>query len=424
MLMQWGQFLDHDLTFTPTTGTDCSETCSNTAQCFPILIPDDDPRIGQGADCFEFSRSAASCAETSSAAYKKRRPKQREQVDELTAYIDASNVYGSSEEDAQSLREFNPNEGLLRVSEFPGFDKGFMPIDPVDKDCLADVGDSEAFCFQAGDSRSNELLGLTAMHTIWVRAHNGIAKQLKDLNSPDYGPELIYQETRKIIGAIHQYITYEEWLPHVIGPEAMTQKLGSYNGYNPQVDASIFNAFAAAVFRFGHSKLQPFLARLDETFQEIPEGNLPLHQAFFKPSLLLETGVDPFLRGLYGIPAKANIKAQALNTEITERLFELTESVAMDLAALNLQRGRDHGLQGYNAYREACGLDKFNNFAELSVVFPDPVIDKLEALYGDVNNIDLFTGMVLEPHVEGGTVGPLFACLIAEQFRRLRDGDR
>lgn len=69
---------------------------------------------------------------------------------------------------------------------------------------------------KTGDIRANEQIGLTAMHTIWLREHNRIASELKELN-PHHDGETLYQEARKIVGAEMQHITYAHWLPNILG---------------------------------------------------------------------------------------------------------------------------------------------------------------------------------------------------------------
>jgi len=49
---------------------------------------------------------------------------------------------------------------------------------------------------------------------------------------------------------------------------------------------------------------------------------------------------------------------------------------------------------------------------------------KFLELYGTPGNIDVWVGAISEPALPGGRVGPLLACLLAKQFRALRDGDR
>lgn len=92
---------------------------------------------------------------------------------------------------------------------------------------------------------------------LFFRQHNRIADNLKKLN-PHWMAEQIYQETRKIIGAQMQVITYDSWLPYILGPVGM-KKLGTYKGYDPKIDPTITNEFATAAFRFGHGLIQPVL---------------------------------------------------------------------------------------------------------------------------------------------------------------------
>ena len=83
--------------------------------------------------------------------------------------------------------------------------------------------------------------------------------------------------------------------------------IGEYKGYNPAIDATISNVFAASAFRFGHTMVNSILPRLDGNFDPISEGNLPLSNAFFAPwRLIQEGGVDPILRGLFASAAKLN----------------------------------------------------------------------------------------------------------------------
>lgn len=137
-------------------------------------------------------------------------------------------------------------------------------------DCQRDRQASQIGCFLAGgnlqsenafvlisrelDHRVNEQVALIAMHTIWVRQHNRLAKKLSGMN-PNWSDEQVYQETRKIIEAQLQTITYKHWLPYIVGEEGMNM-LGTYKGYRRNIEPSISNVFATAAFRLVKTKIR------------------------------------------------------------------------------------------------------------------------------------------------------------------------
>ncbi|UYV63418.1 PXDN [Cordylochernes scorpioides] len=420
MVMQWGQFLDHDLDFSMPAvshvdyadAVDCRISCKRIPPCFPIEVPRDDPRVST-VSCMEFFRSSAACGSGLTSAFMPLGPTYREQLNQLTSFLDASHVYGSNDNLARHLRQLENDRGLLRSEN-----KKFLPQNdgrPVD--CKREPGPG-IDCFLAGDHRANEQLGLLSMHTLWMREHNRLAREFHKLN-PHWDGETIYQEVRKLVGAQMQHITYQHWLPQVLGPDP----LESYQGYNSNLNPSIANSFATAALRFGHTLIQPFLARLDANYQPIPEGHLPLRNAFFAPNRLVnEGGIDPLLRGLLISPAKLPRSDQLLNSELTEQLFSPAHLVAQDLAALNIQRGRDHGLPSYSRFRARCNLTLG---PDLGPDIRNPALrDALLRLYGHPDNIDLWVGGVSEEILPGAKVGPTFHCLLRDQFRRIRDGDR
>ncbi|KAM9296522.1 peroxidasin-like [Gastrophryne carolinensis] len=432
MLMQWGQFLDHDLDQTvPALSmsrfsdmTPCSQVCTNDPPCFPINMPENDPRVSSG-NCMFFARSSPVCGSGVTSLLLES-TYHREQVNMLTSYIDASNVYGSSEHEALELRDLTNQRGLLKAGEVPSSSgKPLMPsAHGPPTECMRDERESSVPCFLAGDHRANEQLGLTAMHTLWFREHNRIAERLLALN-PHWNGDKVYHETRKIVGAQMQHITFTHWLPKILGETGMGM-LGEYRGYDPNVNAAIVNVFATAAFRFGHTLINPILYRLNETFQPIQQGHLPLHQTFFSPfRLLQEGGIDPILRGLFGIPGKMRVPTELLNLELTEKLFSAVHSVSLDLAAVNIQRGRDHGIPPYNDYRLLCNLTSAHDFEDLRNEIKDQgVRQKLRSLYGTPKNVDLFPALMAEDLLPGTRLGPTLMCLLVTQFKRLRDGDR
>lgn len=221
-----------------------------------------------------------------------------------------------------------------------------------------------------------------------------------------------------------QHITYKQWLPLIIGDEGM-EIMGNYDSYDPSINPSISNEFATAALRFGHSLINPVLHRLDWNFEPIEQGHLPLHKAFFAPwRVVYEGGVDPLLRGLFTVPAKLKMPEQSLNSELTEKLFQNFHAVALDLAAINIQRSRDHAIPTYQEYRKVCNLSVSESFENMKDISNEHIRNKLKELYGHPDNIDIWVGGILEDQIKGARVGPLFRCLLIEQFKRLRDGDR
>lgn len=430
MVMQWGQFLDHDLDHAiPSTsaesweGIDCKKSCAYALPCYPMEVPESDPRI-HNRRCMDFIRSSAICGSgLTSVFFDKIQP--REQINQLTAYIDASQVYGFTDERARLLRDFSNDSGLLRVGISSRSGKAMLPIaGQQEVDCRRDITESDVGCFLAGDIRVNEQIALAAMHTIWLREHNRIATELRDIN-PHWDGHTLFYEARKIVGAEMQHITYAHWLPHVLGPKGMNM-LGDYAGYNPNVDPGISNVFATAALRFGHSLINPVLRRLDENYDTIPEGDLPLGKAFFSPWRLVdEGGVDPLMRGMFMAAAKRKLPQENLNKQLTEHLFTVAHAVSLDLAAINIQRSRDHAIPGYNDWRAYCNLTVAETFNDLKDEISSRVVrEKLERLYGHPGNIDVWVGGILEDQVDGARVGPTFRCILVDQFRRIRDGDR
>uniref|UniRef100_A0A667HR18 Thyroid peroxidase n=1 Tax=Lynx canadensis TaxID=61383 RepID=A0A667HR18_LYNCA len=224
-----------------------------------------------------------------------------------------------------------------------------------------------------------------------------------------------------------QIITMRDYIPKVLGPEAFQQHVGPYEGYDPTVDPTVSNVFSTAAFRFGHATVHPLVRRLDASFREHPTlPPLRLQDAFFSPwRVLKEGGLDPLVRGLLSRPAKLQVQDQLMNEELTERLFVLGSSGMLDLASINLQRGRDHGLPGYNAWRRFCGLPALETRAHLRTATANASIaGRMMDLYGHPDNIDVWLGGLAETFLPRARTGPLFACLIGRQMKALRDGDR
>jgi len=364
MFWAWGQFVDHDITLT-------AETSGA-------------KNLALGGDMGSVDRV---------------KQVNGQPVNEISAYIDASMVYGSDEETATKLRANDGSGRMLLDAD------GNLPRD-------ADGN------FMAGDIRVNEQQQLTTMHTLFAREHNRIADTLSDAN-PGWTGERVYQESRALVGAQVQAITYNEWLPKLLGDNSASTD--AYTGYDSSVNAGMTTEFSTCAFRFCHSMIPDELERLAENGDPIAQGHLKLRDGFFSPETFIEGGgVDPLLRGL------AAQEAMAVDTAVSSELRNFLDAgngEDSDLFARNVARGRDTGLADYNILRAAYGLPPIESWAELT---DDPVLAaELAALYGATPaGLDPFIGALMEDPLDGAIVGALNAAIIGDQFDRLRSGDR
>lgn len=385
-LWQWGQFMDHDIDITEPGAPQ---------EPFAVVVPTGDPFFdpnNTGNALIFLSRSDFDPATGTSSS------NPREQVNQITGWIDASNVYGSDAVRAELLR--NRKNGKLKRSS-----GNLLPFDP-----------NNPTQFIAGDVRANEQSGLTAMHTLFMREHNRLRKVILEID-PSLNREEVYQRARALVAAELQVITYKEFLPLLLGENAIP----AYTGYDSSVNSSISNEFSTAAYRVGHTMLSPVLLRLDKDGEEISSGNLPLRDAFFDTSHIINDGIEPLLIGLAAQPAQ-EIDPFVVD-DVRNFLFGAPGEGGFDLASLNIQRGRDHGIASYNDTREALGLGRVNSFAEIT---SDVALQgKLAAAYhNDVDKIDLWVGGLAEDHVDGALVGKTFHKILRDQFIALRDGDR
>ena len=365
----WGQFLDHDLSLTEAGDTVAAN----------IPVPTGDPFFDPfftGTAEIHFNR-----VDQHDGAY----------VNEITAYIDASMIYGS---DAEMIAAMRVDGGKLAMTE----------------DAQLAL---EGTTLQTGDVRAAENIALSSMHTIFTREHNRIVDELAAAH-PDMTSDALFDTARAHVEAIVQAITYNAFLPVLVGDDA----LAAYAGFDDTVNPGISAEFSTAVFRLGHTLLSSNLQKVTEEGETL--APLALRDAFFRPSLLGEPDlIEDLLRGA------ATQTAQAVDTMVVEDvrsfLFGPPGAGGFDLAALNIQRGRDLGIASYNNLREALGLDRAESFDDIT---SDPALAaRLAAVYGSVELVDAWVGGLAEDPVDGALLGEMFSLVLIDQFTRLRDGD-
>jgi peroxidase len=490
----WGQFMDHDFGLRD----------ESPGEHAPIAFDASDPleEFTNDFGAIDFFRTPAAPGTGVTSP--------RQQINTISSYIDGSGVYGIDRGRLEWLRN-GPVDGnlannrarlLLPNGYLPRADARGDPASAPKMDLMGGLVATPNRAAVAGDVRANENIALTALHTLFAREHNRIVAAL-----PTYLPRgLKFQIARRMVGAEEQFITYNEFLP------ALGVRLPPYRGYNPFVNPGLGNEFAVVGYRahsmihgefdmtvdadtYSPDQLDAFRAQgigVDEDGDDEVELEIPLTAAFGNPDLLQAVGIGPFVQSLGAQKQYKN--DEQIDNALRSVLFQVPRpdspdptacgrpvvnpdcfSGVVDLGAIDIERGRDHGIPSYNDLRRAYGLAPKRSFTaitgEATARFPsdseidpsNPIDDpnildfvklldgdgnviepgspeaeedvvtgirrttvaaRLKAIYGEVGNLDAFVGMIAERHVPGTEFGKLQLAIWKRQFEALRDGDR
>jgi len=377
LLWSWGQFIDHDLALTQEGG-------GHADIAIPMGDRDLDP-TGTGKVTIPFERSGAVSDGDGN----------RQQVNEQTPLVDASMVYGASEEETAKLRSFEG--GRMKMT-----DAGFLPDDP---DTMV----------LAGDKRAAEQPGLLSLHTLFVREHNRLAALIAQ-NNPAMDDEQLFDAASRYVTAEIQAITYNEFLPVLVGADRADPS--NYRFGPGGNDGKVSNEFASAAYRLGHTLVSDQIAvKRDDGSLE----TLSLDEAFFAPEFTSEWGIGNVLAGQ---SEQTSEKVDPLVVDsLRNRLFGPpgVAVAGLDLAALNIQRGRDHDMPSYNGMRVALGLAPVERFDD--PIFQDGFGAKLASVYDSPDQIDLWVGGLAENPIGNSMLGETFSLIVGEQFAKLAKAD-
>ena len=342
-------------------------------ECYPIPIPAKDPVFkDKEDDCMEYVRTCPALKMGCTLG-------PREQINQVSSFIDGSVIYGSSEEEVKGLRSFK--NGLLKSQRMTSSKKGKSRELLQAQDSLQDCRSSDKKkCFRSGDIRVNENVGLTLMHTLWMREHNRIARRLSSINS-HWDDNHLFEEARRIVAAEIQHITFAELLPSLLGEEVIDEyglRLESsnfYTEYDIDINPGVDNAVASSVFPFLYSMMPAKLERYSHQLKMT--GIRKMGDTYFNPSDLYdESKFDEFLMGL------VSQNAHNLDLVVSNEMMSTRTGEPFDLVALILQQGRDHGIPGYVEFRKLCKIQpEVTKFEDLESIISPSVVKKLSKLY-------------------------------------------
>ena len=349
MVILYGQFVDHGIT---------TSRSDPEAPKYVIPVPEDpsDPFHVHGIETLEVSQHVKTTDANGCTV----------SISFTSPKIDASNIYSY---DAETASELRGPDGTMKVvnSDANG---GFLPPNSHPE------GHHETVVF-AGDHRADEHTGLLAMHTLWVREHNYWARWIKE-KKPEWTSDQIYNKARQIVTAEYQRITYEEWLPALLG-----HPLDERREF-PVPTAEISLEFAAAAFRFGHSGVNNFL------------GSIEMKNTFGNVQLLIDDGVGSVLKTF------SEMYMESIDGKVIDGLRNfLFGPLGLDLNAINIMRGRDVGLPNWADAQRCFGFQ------------PAPFDEEK----------DFFVGMLSQDPPPGQVLPDLIQQIIERQFKRLRDSD-
>ena len=402
----FGQFIDHDITLL--------EESTDPADFIGIPVPIGDPHFDPmrtGEVMIPMMRNEAD-KDSGLDPTNPRTPQNH-----ISNFIDGSGIYGSDDFRAFWVRSLQ--DGKLKMTA----DK-LLPFNTLDGEMEANIDQDAPFMamanpfarqwFIAGDVRANENTLLLSLHTLFAREHNRICEALKTEN-PSWTDRQLFQTAKRQVSGIIQAIVYEEWLP------ALGIQLAEYQRYDAAINPSISNVFSAAAFRYGHTTINSNIVRMGSDGEIMEEGNTLLKEIFFNPMSIMEAGgMEALLKGM-STQVQQDFDCKIVD-DLRNFLFGPPGAGGLDLAAINIQRGRERGLADYNTIREDIGLAKLNNFEELTS--NASLRQTMEQLYEDINDIDPWVGMLAEDHVPGALFGETAMEIIGQQFQKLRDGDR
>ncbi|MCO4203274.1 peroxidase family protein [Aeromonas taiwanensis] len=350
----------------------------------------------------------------------------------------------------------------------------------------------------AGDGRVNENIGLTAVHHVFHSEHNRQVDEIKqtlldsgdidllnewlatpvveipaDLSTLVWNGERLFQTAKVATEMQYQHLVFEEFA------RTIQPNIDAFLDFNDTIDPAIVAEFAHTVYRFGHSMLDETVARLDPNFASSEIG---LIQAFLNPlefnengTLTPEEAAGAIIRGM------TRQVGNEIDEFVTEALRNNLLGLPLDLATINLARGRDTGIPSLNEARrtffEGTGdaqLAPYTSWVDFSLHMKNPVslvnfiaaygthetitsaltladkraaatalvlgngildeADRMAFLHGTgvyastlggLENVDLWIGGLAEDNAPfGGMLGSTFNFVFETQLEALQNGDR
>ena len=267
--------------------------------------------------------------------------------------------------------------------------------------------------------------------------------------------ERMFQGVKLVVEMEYQHTAIDQFA------RAVSPDIPEFSAYSTNLDGTIDMMFGQAAYRYGHSTLRETIDTMD------PNGDMTgrimsyaLERAFLNPALYSEIGASSIIMGM------TKQVMNDIDEFITPALQQGLLGLPMDLAAINLARGRDVGLPTLNDTRGILGLSQYTSWNDFSqnmyhkesfvnfiaaysfdgdVAHAQAVLDAangvINTTYAESSTVaaaaaflnggddgfakvDLWVGGMAEAHISGGLLGDTFNVIFVDQMQRLMDGDR
>lgn len=405
-LVQWTQYIEHDLAKTTVQtmhdGTDI-ECCTDEhnsviprylhPSCKSLYIAEDDPHYRtHHVTCLNYVRSALSLGDTCKLG-------PANQLNQATNRLDLSQLYGNHESESAFLR--TKSGGKLKSQQF---DSTEYLIENIDKKLCVAHATPESICYTSGDSRVNVNPYVTLLHTLFLRSHNRIAKHLA-LDNPRWNDERLFEMARKVNIRIYRKIVHD-WLQEVLGVPVNIGHIGIK-------ERRVSNEFATAAIRFYNTMMPGEISNAVTSNGRLSALNLD--DTYYKPKDLRKREYFAHL-----LSSVLQQNAMSLDTSYVDDMAQLlfkTKNIGTDVLALDIQRGRDHGLNSYINYYKHCTGHRVELWDDLSKIISQADLATLKSAYDSVRDVDLIVGAIAEkPASSEAIVGPTLGCIIKDQL--------
>ncbi len=202
--------------------------------------------------------------------------------------------------------------------------------------------------FIGGDGRVNENIALTSIHEVFHSEHNAMLEQIKVMvaarpDAASWTNEMYFQAAKLVTEMEYQHLVFGEFA------RKLSPNVNAFGGYDVSLDPAITAEFAHAVYRFGHSMLTDTVAMEGFDANGVANGqdnSMGLIEAFLNPTAFSHT-----VAGEVAIGSSKQVGYE-IDEWVTGALRDNLVGLPLDLATLNIVRGRDSGIASLNEVRQ------------------------------------------------------------------------